>query len=222
MGVVAARLVFLAFVGLTGAIIYNALYLQDLPGSSAPKAAAKSPGPPSVELVKLPPVSTDLPPIEVEEDGPQLVVRAVQRELAARGFDVGPEDGKLSDKTKAAISAYEKAHGLPVTGAATDGLLRHILLGDSAQPASATGSVKERTRDIPKGVDKVKAVQKVLADLGYAPGPVDGALGDSTKRAIAAFQRDRKVPQTGRITPELLVELKRVTGRDLTKLAAER
>ena len=220
MGVVATRLVFLAFIGLTGTIIYNALYLQDLPGSSAPKAAAKSSGPPSVELVKLPPVSTDLPPLEDEEDGPQLVVRAVQRELAARGFDVGAEDGKLSDKTKAAISAYEKAHDLPVTGMATDALLRHILLGDSAQPAGATGSVKGNPRD--KGADKVKAVQKVLADLGYAPGPVDGALGNSTKRAIVAFQRDRKVAQTGRITPELLAELKRVTGRDLTKLAAER
>jgi peptidoglycan hydrolase-like protein with peptidoglycan-binding domain len=222
MGVVAARLVFLAFVGLTGAIIYNALYLQDLPGSTAGKAAAKSSRPASVEMVKLPPVSTDLPPLEVDEDGPQLVVRAVQRELAARGFDVGAEDGKLSDKTRAAISTYEKDHGLPVTGVATDALLRHILLGDGAPPASATGSVKQGARDIPKGVDKVKAVQKVLADLGYVPGPVDGALGETTKRAIIAFQRDRKVAQTGRVTPELLAELKRVTGRDLTKLAAGR
>ena len=39
MGVVAARLVFLAFVGLTGSIIYNALYLQDLHGSAALTAA---------------------------------------------------------------------------------------------------------------------------------------------------------------------------------------
>ena len=29
MGVAAARLVFLAFLGLTGSIIYNALYLQE-------------------------------------------------------------------------------------------------------------------------------------------------------------------------------------------------
>jgi peptidoglycan hydrolase-like protein with peptidoglycan-binding domain len=68
----------------------------------------------------------------------------------------------------------------------------------------------------------VKAVQKVLADLGYAPGPVDGAMGEATKRAIVAFQRDRKIAQSGRITPALLAELKRVTGRDLTKLASER
>jgi peptidoglycan hydrolase-like protein with peptidoglycan-binding domain len=51
---------------------------------------------------------------------------------------------------------------------------------------------------------------------------VDGAVGDATTRAITTFQRDRKMAETGLITPELLRELKRVTGRDLTKTAAER
>jgi peptidoglycan hydrolase-like protein with peptidoglycan-binding domain len=225
MGVVTARLLFLAFVGLTGSIIYNALYLQELHGTAAVTASGQViPVPdrrPAIEVVKLPPVSTDLPPLEAEEGGTQLLVRAVQRELATRGFDVGPEDGKPSDKTRAAISAYEKGHGLPVTGVATDALLRHILLGASVQPGGATGSV---AGDAVSGKAKdglsVKAVQQVLADLGYAPGPVDGALGDATTRAISAFQRDRKMAETGRITPELMRELKRVTGRDPTKTAA--
>jgi len=221
MGVVAARLVFLAFVGLTGAIIYNALYLQDLPGSSMAKAVPKTDASPSGVAV-LPPVSTDLPPLKVEEGGPQLLVRAVQRELATRGYDVGAEDGRLSDKTSAAISAYQKKHGLPVTGAASDELLRHILLGDTAQAGSTTGSVRDAAEANAGEASSVKALQQVLADLGYAPGPIDGALGEATKRAIAAFQRDRKMAETGRITPELLAELKRVTGRDLTKVAAER
>jgi peptidoglycan hydrolase-like protein with peptidoglycan-binding domain len=221
MNVVAARLLFLAFLGLTGTIIYNALYLQGIPGSSLAKPIPKPAGT-SVELAKIPPVKTDLPPLEMEEGAPQLVVRAVQRELAARGFDVGPEDGKMTDKTKAAISTYEKNHGLPVTGVATDELLRHILLGDSVQPANATGSVSDGDRGLTKEARKVKAVQKVLADLGYTPGPVDGAMGEATKRAIIAFQRDRKIAESGRITPALLAELKRVTGRDLTKLASER
>jgi peptidoglycan hydrolase-like protein with peptidoglycan-binding domain len=221
MNVVAARLLFLAFLGLTGTIIYNALYLQDLPGSNLTKPIPKVAGAP-VELAKIPPVTTDLPPLELEEGAPQLVVRAVQRELAARGFDVGGEDGRLSDKTKAAISTYEKNHGLPVTGVATDELLRHILLGDSVQPANTTGSVNDKIRGVSNEGLKVKAVQKVLADLGYTPGPVDGAMGEATKRAIIAFQRDRKIAQTGRITPALLTELTQVTGRDLTKMASQR
>jgi peptidoglycan hydrolase-like protein with peptidoglycan-binding domain len=68
----------------------------------------------------------------------------------------------------------------------------------------------------------VKVVQQILADLGYSPGRVDGTMGDATARAISAFQRDRKMSQTGTITLELLNELERVTGRDAGKVVAER
>lgn len=222
MGVVTARLVFLALIGLTGSIIYNALYLQDLHSTDPLVTSLQgAPGGSSVEMATLPPVSTDLPPIE--KGGPELVIRAVQRELTTRGFDVGPADGKPTDKTRAAISAYQKAHGLPVTGVATDELLHHILLGDAVQPAGATGSVAgDAAPGHAGGSSDVKAVQDVLADLGYAPGAVDGAWGPATAHAITAFQHDRKMAETGRITPELLRELKRVTGRDLTKMAAGR
>lgn len=221
MGVVAARLVFLAFVGLTGAIIYNALYLQDLPGSNVAKAVPKPAASP-MEAATLPPVSTDLPPLDVDQGGQQLLVRAVQRELAARGFDVGAEDGTLSDKTRTAIERYQRGHEIPVTGAASDELLRHILLGDSPAESSATGSLRHAPAAGAKQSFDVAGVQQVLADLGYAPGKIDGAYGQATKRAIAAFQRDRKIAPTGTITPDLLAELKRVTGRDLARLAAER
>jgi peptidoglycan hydrolase-like protein with peptidoglycan-binding domain len=222
MGVAAARLVFLAFLGLTGSIIYNALYLQE-----EHRAASGATGQPSapdnapVAVAKLPPVSTDLPQTAPQQGGPTLIVRAVQRELAARGFDVGTVDGVPSAKTSAAIAAYEKAHGLPVTGAASDELLRNILLGDSVPGGgAATGSVTEKTGTAALGGRaKVRAVQQILADLGYSPGAIDGAMGDATSGAISAFQHDRKVAETGTITPELLDELERVTGRDTSKLA---
>ena len=224
MGVAAARLVFLAFLGLTGSIIYNALYLQEVHnaasgGMGRPSAPATAP----VEVAKLPPVSTDLPPLEPQQDGPSLIVRAVQRELAARGLDVGPVDGTASAKTTAAISAYEKANGLPVTGTATDALLRHILLGDAAPSSGATGSVTDKASGGKTGdAAAVKAVQQILADLGYSPGPVDGAMGAATARAISAFQHDRNMPETGDITPELVSELERVTGRETGKVVAGR
>jgi peptidoglycan hydrolase-like protein with peptidoglycan-binding domain len=247
MGVVIARLVFLAFVALTGTIIYNALYLQDQHGpavisssqplkviasTSPPRSVSAGPAAPTapVEAAKLPPVSTDLPspPPAAQNGPPELLIKAVQRELSTRGYDVGAADGKLNDKTRAAISAYQGHEGLPVTGQASDDLLRHILLGDSAKPASATtGSVAPEGDAATPAKAKsdaadssVKAVQQVLADLGYAPGPVDGAMGASTTHAITAFQHDRKMRETGRITPELMRELQRVSGRDLTKTAA--
>jgi len=75
MGVVAARLLFLAFLGLTGSIIYNALYLQDLHGPTIVATPQGAPASSSVEMATLPPVSTDLPPLDAEKGGPQLVVR---------------------------------------------------------------------------------------------------------------------------------------------------
>jgi peptidoglycan hydrolase-like protein with peptidoglycan-binding domain len=220
MGVAAARLVFLGFLGLTGSIIYNALYLQAVQ-STGPGAMGR-PSAPAIEAAKLQPVSTDLPPLAPQQGRDKLIVRAVQRELAARGYDVGPVDGTPSAKTRAAISAYEKTHTLPVTGTATDELLRHILLGDSVRGAGATGSVTGKATPVKREPAKVKVVQQILADLGYSPGRVDGTMGDATARAISAFQRDRKMSQTGTITLELLNELERVTGRDAGKVVAER
>ena len=115
-----------------------------------------------------------------------------------------------------------------MTGLPTDDLLRQILLGDSiapaAAPAAATGSVTADDSIAAKAAEHetIKSVQQTLADLGYAPGPVDGAWGDNTARAISAFQRDRSLPETGQITQELLDQFQRVTGRDVTKTAAHR
>jgi peptidoglycan hydrolase-like protein with peptidoglycan-binding domain len=223
MSVAAARLVFLGFLGLTGSIIYNALYLQNLHnGAGSPSARQESPAD-SAAMANLAPVRTDLPRLQPQPGQPKLVVRAVQRELAVRGFDVGPVDGIMNAKTRAAISSYEKAHNLPVTGAATDALLRQILLGESARPNGSTGSVAGKTPPA-KGSSalSVKAIQQVLADLGYSPGPVDGEMGEATASAISAFQRDRKIARTGKVTPQLLSELERVTGRAPGKLVAER
>jgi peptidoglycan hydrolase-like protein with peptidoglycan-binding domain len=252
MGVVTARLVFLAFLGLTGTIIYNALYLQEhgpkgAPATAAapkattdakivrvepmappPRASVKQAAVPdeptsaAVEIEAPPPVSTDLPPLAPGTGESQLIVRAVQRELASRGYDVGPVDGSLSDKTRAAITAYQTSQGLTVTGLPSDELLRQILLGDSVAPAAATGSLAASGSIAANAAENatVKRVQQILADLGYAPGPIDGAWGANTASAVSAFQGDRGIVQTGQITPELLNEFQRVTGRDLTKTAA--
>jgi peptidoglycan hydrolase-like protein with peptidoglycan-binding domain len=234
MGVVTARLAFLAFLGLTGTIIYNALYLQEHAPRAAVSADTSAPGrvansqvitiaPPGESkvpsAVAAAPVTTDLPPLPPDHAESQLVVRAVQRELAVRGYDVGPVNGNLSDKTRAAIAAFQTSEGLAVTGLPSDELLRQILLGDSVAPADATGSVAAPDSIAVKSAEHetVQSVQQTLADLGYAPGPIDGAWGENTASAISAFQRDRNLQQTGQITPELLKEFQRVTGQDSTR-----
>lgn len=233
MNLLPARLFFLAFVGLVGGIIYNALYLQDLHSATGPAVldlpeAGSQLSPAAVngeggEPPAPPAVSTDLPPAPGQQV-PEQLVKAVQRELGQRGYDVGTPDGLLRDQTRNAISSFEKDHGLTVTGAPSDELLRQILLGDTVKAGAATGAVTPQRLEAtsPKGDFTLRAVQQILADLGYAPGPVDGAMGSSTEGAISAFQRDRKIAVTGRISPELLREIKRVTGRNLAEAGAPR
>lgn len=246
MGVVTARLLFLAFFVMTAAIVYNALYLQE--HALHDMAGASSAGPANTRVIGVEspstgsatssaaseykkstqpggargPVGTDLPPQGAGES--RLVVRAIQRELALRGFDVGPVDGQLSEKTRKAISAFQMREGLAVTGLPTDDVLRQILLGDTIGTSDATSSIPANdsiAANAPDG-STVLRVQQVLAELGYAPGIIDGAWGHRTAEAVRAFQRDRNMAVTGGLTPELLAEFQRVTGRDLTRTAARR
>jgi peptidoglycan hydrolase-like protein with peptidoglycan-binding domain len=219
MNVVVARLLFLAFVGLTGLITYNALYLQEQHSTALLPTVPKAPGDRTAKGSALPPVTTDLPPLPDQKPASQLVT-AIQRELKVRGYGGGPADGILRQETRKAIADYQRDHGLAVSGLPSDELLRHILLGETV----STGSVADVKSAAPapelKQDVRVKAVQQILADLGYAPGPIDGAMGSATERAVKAFQHDRKIAETGQISRELLREIKRVTGRDLAGVAS--
>ena len=94
MSVVATRLIFLAFLGLTGFITYNALYLQEQRNGALLPTAGTSRVPlpdgpihvanPAAPAPKPAAATTDLPPLRGQAASQQLVT-AVQRELAARG-----------------------------------------------------------------------------------------------------------------------------------------
>lgn len=219
MNVVVARLLFLAFVGLTGLITYNALYLQEQRSIALLPTVPKAAGDREANRSALAPVTTDLPPLP-DQKPPSQLVTAIQRELKVRGYGGGPADGILREATRNAIADFQRDHGLPISGLPSDELLRHILLGETV----STGSVADAKGAAPapqlKQDVRVKAVQQILADLGYAPGPIDGAMGSATERAVKAFQHDRKIAETGQLSRELLREIKRVTGRDLAGVAS--
>ena len=46
---------------------------------------------------------------------------------------------------------------------------------------------------------RIAAVQVGLKAHGFDPGPVDGLSGPLTRRALASFQRTRKLPIDGRL-----------------------
>ena len=135
------------------------------------------------------------------------LVRALQRELASRGYAAGPIDGVFGPVTQAALMAFEYDAGLQVSGEASEKRLSQIVFG-SAKPAKSPGRYGSKPMFI------VRQVQKVLAEQGYAPGPIDGLFGAATRKAIEKFERDHGLEPKGRISGRLIERMIKVTGRD--------
>jgi peptidoglycan hydrolase-like protein with peptidoglycan-binding domain len=133
--------------------------------------------------------------------GPDTV-RAIQRELAARGFGPLPQDGTLGLATRAAIMAYEHDHGLPLTATPSEPLLKRLLLPSEESQARTDSAVASAEAE-----QVVAGVQRALAELGYSPGRTDGRLGAETVRAITEFEVDRGQVPKGRISAELIRQL---------------
>jgi hypothetical protein len=60
---------------------------------------------------------------------------------------------------------------------------------------------------------RILAVQKALADYGFGQIRPNGVLGPETREAIVQFERSRRMPVTGQISPRLIRELSALTGR---------
>lgn len=54
----------------------------------------------------------------------------------------------------------------------------------------------------------VSDLQLRLKTLGYDPGPADGELGPKTRAAIRAYQRDEGLKADGRVSANLLEQLR--------------
>jgi len=127
------------------------------------------------------------------QEAPGLIIEA-QRALAALKFYSGPVDGLVGPAHEHAVRNYQATHGLPVTGIVTRPLLDHMQMTATVESATQTDIV-------------VHKVQTELAKLGYAPGTIDGRLGEQTRAAIRVFEADRGWQITGDVSDRLLAEL---------------
>lgn len=210
------RLGMMAFLALTSALTANLMLFQPIDGrkearrtvpassdfASAGRPADIATG--SLVILNATKIDAALP---AKSGAPADVVRAIQRELQARGYETGTADGMPGLVTRAAILGYESDHGLSLTATPSEGLLQHILLG------SSNGDKKKQDAPTAEASQVIRTVQQSLATLGYAPGSVDGQLGDQTVRAIREFEKDQGLSETGRISGALVARLARLAGQ---------
>jgi peptidoglycan hydrolase-like protein with peptidoglycan-binding domain/Tfp pilus assembly protein PilF len=126
-------------------------------------------------------------------------VRALQRRLADAGFALGPIDGRYGPRTERAVSAFQAASGLGVDGIA--GPLTLAALGKrSTVLYPGMGYARH-------GSGRVRALQRRLADAGYAPGPIDGRYGPRTEQAVRRFQIAHGLGVDGIAGPRTVADL---------------
>jgi Putative peptidoglycan binding domain len=62
---------------------------------------------------------------------------------------------------------------------------------------------------------RITAVQRTLAEYGYAQLKPTGVMNAETQAAITKFERERKLPVTGQMSDRLLREIAQLSGRPI-------
>lgn len=76
--------------------------------------------------------------------------------------------------------------------------------------ASDAGERISRDVDQPSisySYNMVKQAQRMLIDLGYKPGPVDGIWGPNTSSAVSKYQQDNNLTVTGKLDGDTKIKL---------------
>jgi peptidoglycan hydrolase-like protein with peptidoglycan-binding domain len=221
-----ARVALGAFLLLATGVTGNALFLQSAAvdggarkGRAAPRSdppphrgpAGPAEGPKRSTLMKPGPnagpgngpmgaeTNLEVPPDEADVEA----VRSIQRELERRGYGPIVTDGVMRPAARAAVMAFEHEHRLPLTGEATQALLKHLVFGVSPE-AQADGPPEVRS---PHARTLVKDVQRLLASRGYRPGAIDGRLSAATVKAIRELETDQGLEPKGRISAQVVTWL---------------
>lgn len=171
------------------------------------KPAARSPSTTAEErrTARFNPDSAKLDalPEAPDSDAAPETVRAIQRELAQRGYGPLQTDGFPGLATRAAIMAYEFDKGLALTGEASEALLTRVLLGAPGHTeAGRAGMVQSNAARL-----VIRSVQQALATQGFKPGRSDGRLSEDTIRAIREFEVEQGLFPRGRISAEVVTRL---------------
>ncbi len=123
----------------------------------------------------------------------------LQTQLRSAGFNPGPVDGILGNKTKSALAQF---HAGCRMAKEFDGLLDGSLLtagnaapvakpveiaaSHSSEPAKPAASSK-----MPGFQEEVRILQLRLRDAGFDPGPFDGVMGPKTRLALERYEASR-------------------------------
>jgi putative peptidoglycan binding protein len=100
--------------------------------------------------------------------------------------------------------------------------LKPLIAGTPARPVATSPApqpVAARRNDAISELigpsPRIAAVQRALAEYGYGQVKASGILDDATSAAIAKFERDHNLPNSGRVSDRLVKELTAMVGHPI-------
>lgn len=180
--------------------------------AAAPKPAPAAPATPA------PPKAETRPPEEIAavkaesaahsaapmSESDHALVSAIKLELKTRGYAVGGDATALDLETRAGIIAFEADNDMRLTGEASQALLHRLLLGDTGTVPNADAPPGPRAEDV------IRSVQASLQRAGHPDVKADGQMSRETQETIRAFERAHHMKVTGRVSGDLVAQLRHV------------
>jgi len=146
---------------------------------------------------------------------PSASVMNLQKLLADRGFYNGAVDGIMGNQTRSAIVAAQKAYNLTPDGVAGPQTLAALESDSKAvvTPISATTSTTTTKST------EVANLQDLLSKRGFYNGAIDGIMGNQTRSAIIAAQKNYGLAADGIAGAQTLAALE--SGSSKVNIAAQ-
>ena len=116
--------------------------------------------------------------------------------------------GSITPATLSAIAIFAQTNNMPPTKQVTDGLITRLRRAAWLAASAEFLAMKDKYLD----AEGIREAQKILKDLGYDPGNVDGILGPGTMSAIETFQEQQQITIDGNPTRTVLMNLKRIVA----------
>ncbi len=136
----------------------------------------------------------------------------LQTRLQALGYDLGPRgiDGVFREGTELAVRAFQQSLGL-----LADGLVGPITWREIVEAGYRPGGRLLYVRQPPfRGAD-VMELQRMLNDLGFDPGAVNGLFDARTARAVRDFQKNAGLQDDGVVDGAVFKVLSTYAGQTL-------
>ena len=136
----------------------------------------------------------------------------LQTRMFALGFDLGNReiDGVFGPKTELAVKSFQQGMGL-----LADGSVGEITWNEIYEAGYRPGGRLIYLRQPPDRGADVTELQRMLHDLGFDPGAVNGLFDERTARATKEFQRNAGLTSDGVVDAGVFKTLKTYAAQTL-------